>query len=157
MNLRHLFFIVMPFIICGCATTSVVPHKSTNITISEEGIEAIGVGVSKIEKISNSSAIRSARYNLIDYLNVALAKVYKELGCSQLSTGNTLQNSKVIETALYNKKGNFSTVARVGISFDEIRKWIDSYYDSLPADDKLKAHSKDKFTQLMYKQLNINL
>lgn len=159
MKYKHIIPIVWLIIISGCGTTNITSHKDSNITITKSGIEAIGTGVSQNERISNSIATRLARTNLLEYINLALAKTDKELGLSiGTHTEDKLQGSKVIETTQYKQRKNIITIAHVEVSNDKIRQWIDSYYETLPADDTLRVQTnKNSFAKLIYKHLNINL
>lgn len=157
-TLKLVLFLVIVYVFCSCAHTSRSTHKVPNIIITDTGIEAIGTGVSQNEKISNSIAVRLARADLIDYFNIALANTYKELGIIDIVNKiNLLQNSKVIETNHSARRKNITTVVRVGVTFDEVFKWVNLYYDNLPANDILKTQiTKDKFTELVYEHLHIN-
>lgn len=155
MKLKYIAFLIVPIIIWGCRTTNITSHKASDITITKSGIEAIGIDVSQNERISNSIAIHLAQIKLLEYLNLALAKTDKELGLSiGTHTENRLQGSKVIKTYKQRKNTNIITITHVGISNDEIRQWIDSYYETLPADDTLRVQtSKNSFSKLIYKHL----
>ncbi len=159
MKYKHIISIVWLIIISGCRTTNITSHKDSDITITKSGIEAIGTGISQNERISNSIATRLARTNLLEYINLALAKTDKELGLSiGTHTEDKLQGSKVIETTQYKQRKNIITIAHVEINNDKIHQWIDSYYEALPADDTLRIQtSKNSFSKLIYKHLNINL
>ncbi len=158
LTLKLTVFLVIVSVICSCAHTSIAVHEEPNIIITETGIEAIGTGMSQNGKISNTIAVRLARANLIDYLNIALANTDKDYGIKDVAhKENLLRNSRVIETNQSVRRKNIITEARVRLTFDEIFKWVDLYYDNLPADDMLKTQiTKDKFTEHIYIHLHIN-
>ncbi len=99
LTLKLTVFLVIVSVICSCAHTSIAVHEEPNIIITETGIEAIGTGMSQNGKISNTIAVRLARANLIDYLNIALANIDKDYGIKDVAhKENLLRNSRVIET-----------------------------------------------------------
>lgn len=158
-SIKTIVYIVITCFTYSCATTPMTVHKGTNIIITETGLEAIGIGVSQNEKMSNSIAVRSARMNLMDYLNSALANTYKELEIHDIAEHkeNILQNSKVIVSNSFVRRKNITTQATVVITLDGISKWVEFYYDNLSADDILRLKTtKNEFMGLMYKHLHIN-
>lgn len=160
MKLRILIFIlVLSSIISGCGTSTVITKNSPNIVISRTGIEAVGVCTSQIQKVSNDIAIRLARAELMEYLNLALNNIDKEL---KLAAGthcaNQLLNTKVAAINEYEKRGNITTTAKVELSFKNLDNWIDNYYDSLLADDIMRLNTnKVEFKKLIYKHLNTSV
>lgn len=157
--IKSIVYIVITYFSYSCATTSVTTPKVENIIIAETGIEAIGIGVSQNEKMSNSIAVRSARMNLMDYLNDALVNTYKELGIQNIEEHKEkiLQNTKVTATNSFVQRKKITTRASVVITLDELSKWVAVHYDNLSADDIIKSKiTKNEFMELMYKHLHIN-
>lgn len=159
MNYRNCLIIILSMLFAlSCGTPKNVAVTS-NVTVSENGLVGKGVGVSKIERTSNSIAIRMARAELVSHINSVLSKIDQDYKLpSGAHSESILKGTKVIDSSSTIHKGDITTIAFVEWSNQEIKDWAESYYINLPEDDGIRSQFKqNEFISLILTYLQIKI
>lgn len=159
MNYKNCLIIILSILVALSCGTPKNAAAIYNVTVSENGLVGKGVGVSKIERTSNSIAIRMARAELVSHINSVLSKIDQDYNLqSGTHSESVLKGTKVIDSSTTVHKGNITTIAFVEWSNQDIIDWAETYYADLSEDDGIRTQiQQDEFISLILTYLQIKI